>query len=443
MSVQYKIYITPKSAGSTYGTEVEVSGYIIDSGVAIMRRSIDAGDYEIGVYTYGDVALKVVNENGYLNENDSRSIFIYGRDKAKVRITYDDGTTETNVFRGLINDEATRQNLDDDIIEFKVLSLDSVIRSTEVAGGLLTNGTLASTAIKAILNQADITAILNYSASNINVGFDFTVDVASELENRSCRDSLNELLFATNSVFLVDSSNNMIVKARDSYGPNFLFLKGPYAQHADQNILDVTLYNSGRHRMFNSVMVNDQQHTQTSYVGDYSFRQKEIEFSFITNNTTEGDIAEQLSDEFKLPKIECNVRVPTYEAVGFGLTDLVSIDWPLRTKPYENTFMPIVGATTVGDAAMPLPWALGSLSIHPNVAFKIIEMDEDPKNFTTLIKLRQTGKDHHDGYFTTIAASIVGFAVVDESVVGAGADPCQTWNPSVVGAAYTGCTEVA
>ena len=87
--IQYKVYFTPKLTATTYGTEIEVSAKIIDTGVSTMKRSIDAGDYDIGVFYYGDVTLKAINKNGYLSQiHDHRSIFTYSRDLTKVRIEY-------------------------------------------------------------------------------------------------------------------------------------------------------------------------------------------------------------------------------------------------------------------------------------------------------------------------------------------------------------------
>ena len=81
--IQYKVYFTPKLTATTYGAEVEVSAKIIDTGVSTMKRSIDAGDYDIGIFYYGDVTLKAINKkdvtflqliNQYINTINQTSI---------------------------------------------------------------------------------------------------------------------------------------------------------------------------------------------------------------------------------------------------------------------------------------------------------------------------------------------------------------------------------
>ena len=57
--IQYKVYFTPRTALNTYGTEGEVSANIVST--SNMKKSIDAADYDIGVFYYGDVKLKVDN----------------------------------------------------------------------------------------------------------------------------------------------------------------------------------------------------------------------------------------------------------------------------------------------------------------------------------------------------------------------------------------------
>ena len=48
--IQYKVYFTPKLTATTYGPEQEVSAHVVDAGVSTMKKSIDAGDYDIGIF---------------------------------------------------------------------------------------------------------------------------------------------------------------------------------------------------------------------------------------------------------------------------------------------------------------------------------------------------------------------------------------------------------
>ena len=99
------------------------------------------------------------------------------------------------------------------------------------------------------------------------------------------------------------------------------------------------------------------------------------------------------------------------------LLDQVVIDYPLRLKPFVK-FYPVVGTAKIDDATTKLPKEYGSSKIIRNVAFKIIEIKENAKKFTTILKLRQIGVDVGDGFIDISgASSLVGFAVVGTSKV--------------------------
>jgi len=436
-SKQYKIYLTPRTGEFTYGTEIEISAEIIFNGIKTMKKSIDSSDYEIGVYTYGDINLKIVNKNGkYSDELDNRSVFDFSRDLAKIRVDYSDNDGDITRFKGLINEEATNQDLDKEEITFRVLSSDSIIRTTKVAGGLIANGVTASSAIKSILNQARITSVLNFSASNITVDQDFTIDVGSEFDNNNARKALNDLLVATNSVLIIDSSDNMIVQSRAEATISVLNLFGPYDEKMRENITGLKKYNTGKHRTFTSVKIGDVEENDNGFVLDFGYRQFFSNLPFITTDATKITIAKRILAEFKTPRIELEVSVPTHVAKNIDLLDPVSVNYPLRVKRITDKFLPTVGITSIGDTDMPLPKVFGDAAISSAVGFKVIEISENPVSFETSLKLRQFG------WFTDPASCYIGFAKIGSAAICGTGDDCDKFNPAVIGGAQIGCTEV-
>ena len=193
--------------------------------------------------------------------------------------------------------------------------------------------------------------------------------------------------------------------------------------------------------MFSSVRVNDTERSNTGLVNEIGARQKDVTLNFITEETTEIAIANRVLDEFKAPKIELNVIVSSEIGKDVDLLDRVSVDYPLRIEPDRGNFLPVVGITKVGAATEPLPNTFGSLQIMPNLAFKVIEIKENVKDFTTILKLRQIGKDINDGVFNTPGSQLIGFGVIGESTIAEGSE--SLYNPSVVGAALIGDTLIA
>lgn len=445
MSTVYQVFLTPKVGLMEYGDEIDITDYVKFDGLPTIRRSIDSTDFAIGVYSYDDLSIRCINLNGYFNDEfDTRSIFKFKRDKALVRVVFQNSDGDTIVFKGLINDEATQADAEADDIVFRVLSLDSAIRTTKVSGGVVVTGAMVSDAIFAVLNVPEITAVLGISQLNINPDFDFEIEDGSVFDNETTRDVLNQLLFASNSVMLIDADDNVIIRDRsedDTADP--LNIYGPYDLRMRTNMIRLTNYNPGKHRRFTAIKVNDTEVSDDAFIEDYGYRQKKMEIPFVTTEALAEAIAQRILDEFKVNKIECNVEVPTYVARGVDLLDRVSLDYSLRIKPQAGKFLPVIGSTVIGDTEAPLPDTFGSLSVNPNIRFKVIEIRENPKDFETILKLRQTGTNFEDGYFDEPGSCIIGFARVGEGTICAGGSSCDTFEVANIGAAQVGCTLIA
>lgn len=459
--VRYRVYFTPLASpdSNTYGTELDVSDRIRVDGIGSIKKTIDANDYDIGAFVFSDLTLKGFNYNGYFNdESDIRSIFTVTRDRAKVRIEFEkveiernssgvvtsDTVTSTITFRGIINEEGTRVDPVSEEITFKVLSRDSVLRTTRIPAGIITNGTTAKSAMLSVLSQPKITSVLNISDANINPDYNFTIDVGSAFDNKTVKEMLDQLIFASNSVMFINDAGDVIIKDRtETTSKDVVNLYGKSDEQGRENIINITNYNSGKHRMFTSVVINDTEESNPTFALAFGFRQKKITLDFITDTGTESVIGERLVDEFKFPKVELQVTVSTDVSKGIELFDRVSINYPLRVKPMPGKFLPVIGVTKIGETDQPLPDTYGSISIPPRFSFKVIEIQDDPTNFTSTIKLRQTGKSFEDGYFDNPASSIVGFAVIGVSKIGGTDDPANSYNPSALGAAIIGLTRVA
>lgn len=458
-SLSYKVFFTPISQDddNVYADEVDVSDRILLSGVGNIKQSIDASDYNIGVFTFSDLELKGFNFDGYFNENDRRSIFQSTRDRCRVRIVFrkaimtrgDGGTvldsteTDTVTFRGLINEEATRIELIRDQIRFKVLSRDSVLRTTQVSAGVINDGDLASSAIFSILNTPRITSVLSVSALNINPDLDVTIDDGGFFDSKGVKESLDKLLFASNSVLIIDDDGTIHVQSR-AHDPDAdpLLLFGKFDPLKRENIISIDNYNQGRHRAFTSVVVNQTQSTNTIFAQAYGLRTKTFDLPFITDTGTETDIADRVVDEFKVPKTEMEVTVATDLIRDIPILSPVSISYPLRIEPFPGTFLPVFSVTMFNDADAPFPLQFGSTSIDSRTGFKIIEIEHHPEKFTSKLKLRQFGIDLDDGFFNTPFNNHFSFAIFSLAEFGDNADTSDTWNPSVFGAGEFSLTEL-
>lgn len=421
----YQVLITPLVRRDVYGTEqdvtldVEIDDFIKDSGISKIKREVDNGDFDFGVFTFDSINLTALNFGGkFSSYQDSRSMFKYSRDKAKVVINFFDGVSNTATlsFRGLIDDRSTKINFEKNEVKFKILSNDSIINRVKVPGGVVTNGISASQAIKNILQITDITSVLNYDDANINVLNDYDIDNGAFFDNKTAKQALDFLLSVTNSVLVVDkSSDDIIVRSRDENSGTILRLYGHGDLFGRENIINIKNYNDGLQRAFNTIIIETISSTNAGLVDQFGDNTKTFRYDFITDDTTRKRITDDLLDYWKAPKIELEAQVRTDLVKDVGFFDLVSIDYPYRKKPYKDEQFPVYGVSTYGDAVY--PYIFGNLKIDPNRAFKVIGIKEDPRTFLTTLKLRQNGTEISDGYFSDLG-TFYGVAIY-------GADPYQ------------------
>jgi len=400
----YRVLFTPLIGENEYGTTVDVTLDVdltdFINSLGTIKREIDNGDYDFGIQTFGDISLNVINyTRKFNNPDDSQSIFKYRRDRCKVEVLfYEADGTSTTRFKGLINDDATRINISKGTIRFKILSLDSIFRQVKIPSGAIVDGDLFSTAIKKILNVPEITTTLIYSASNINVDFDVSLDVGEDFSDITAKSGLDDLLLASNSILYVDNSDVIHVKSRIE-GATVFNLYGGSDYYGRENIISIKNYNTGVQRAFNSIKVNDNTvKTNDAWVAEYGFRQKSLSFSFITTLSKEEEIADRILLEFHVPKEEIEVDVKTDDVKNIDLFDVVKIDYGYRVTPHQNDdTMPMYGQAEYGINYYAV--SSGSFMILPNEKWKVTSIDENPKKMTTKLRLKKTGKTNHEGYF--------------------------------------------
>jgi hypothetical protein len=421
MSVQYRVYVTPLFSDTVYSDEIEISDYV-ENVSGTITQSIDSTDFSVGIFTYTDVQITCDNAKGNLSdESDSRSIFKFSRDRAKVRVVFDQGeTTPPVTYRGIINDSATTVNSDTDEISLTLLGPDSILINSLIPVGSVSDGMTVQQALIAILNSGDIRAVLGVSIANLNPSNNITIDDGSKFNNLNKKDGIIKLLSVSNSVMLIDDNMNIIVQNREHSNTNAItYLYGRGDSQGRENIISIQGYNTGLQRVFNSVLVTGGQPNvsvdaagggtvdvaQNPSVGSastlqsqalYGLRQKAFTVDFITTLATLNDIAQGYVDEFSFPKIELQVTVPTEYVVNAKLLDLVSVNYPLLVTP-SGKFLPVIGVTVIGDPQSPIPYSKGAISIPANYGFKIIEKTEDISSFETTLKLRQVGVSLTDG----------------------------------------------
>jgi len=417
----YQVFVTPLISSGVYGLEVEISDWVLSDNIGAITRAIDSTDYDIGIYAYNDVTLVCDASDGYLlDQTDSRSIFQFSRDQALVRFVFLKDGTPLTTFNGIINEDGSVLDPAGETISLVIMGHDSALKTAVVPAGAVPDGATFQNAFIAILNSA-AGGVLHVSALNINPVYNGTVDIGKAFDNKTAKAALDALLLPANSVLTVDSSNNVYVSSRTETGNPTLYLYGKGDLEERENILGLSNYNNGRQRTFNliqvtgaqaSVVVGGQTVTQPALVATaqdgvsisfYGARPKTFTIDFVTQQATLDAIAAALLLEFRYPKSEVEVTVATEllqaQSPVTGLLDLVSVANPLTVRPQPNCRLPFAGITVAGDVTAPWPYVDGALAVDPSVAWKVIEINEDAKAFTTILKLRVRGQGLNDGSF--------------------------------------------
>ncbi len=400
----YRVLITPLISEGVYGTTIDITQDLdmtdLIKSFSNVKQEIDNGDYDIGIFTFGNLTMRAINYTRKFNDHtDADSIFSFTRDKAKVEIQYRDAdANQISQFKGLINEDATRQDTKKDTVRFKVLSLDSIFRQVSIPSGAIATGELFSSVIKKILNVPEITNVIGFNPANINVNLDLTIDDGEVFSNVVAKTALDDLLRASNSILYIDINEDIIVTDRAENLPLYALFGGG-DDHGRENILSINKFNNGEHRVFNSVKIGDTVVSEDSaWIAENGVRQKSYSFDFITTASKEEQIADRILNHFRVPKMECEIVVITEDVKQTRLLDLVRIGFDFRASPDpESPGMPIYGIAEYDTDYY--PHAAGSFRITQNISWKVIGISINAMNFTTTLKLRQSGTEANDGFF--------------------------------------------
>ena len=404
----YEVLLTPLISLNRYANEIDVTSqidvekFIKDKGITSIRREVDNGDFDFGVFTYNSLTITFLNYEGKFSDNyDSRSIFKYTRDKAKIKINFYDGKSNVPVssFKGIVDDRATTIDFLKMEVQLTVLSEDSIFnRVTYLEGSVAENSTI-NDAIYKLLNRPEITEVLNVSRENINPQNDYGIDNVADFSGKLLRDIFNDLMIASNSIMYIDKNSNVIVRTR-THNSEFVFeLFGSGDELGRNNIFDISEYNTGLQRTFTTVKFGEEIYRQDKYAKEYGDFTKSLDIACFSNSLTRLSIAKDISEHFKAPKIELVVTCKTEDVNHLEFFDLIQLHLDYEKKGYNNTKLPVYNQAKYNEAIYP---HISGMKISSNVAFKIIGIEENTQNFYTKLKLRQVGETYEDGYFTTM-----------------------------------------
>ncbi len=422
--------------GSFDSSWIDITRWVITSGMSRIKYQLDSGDFDVGFFTASNINMRFDNTTGKFNDNtDPRSLWEAFETKhlSKIRIEAgyldeDDVKSAAIPFEGTIDENSIKYN-DKDVVSMTVLALDSIFKTVEVVAGSLSSSVLVSDAIFILCNRSEITDFINVTTGNINPEDDVIIDDPSAYNSVKLNEVLNELLFMSNSIMYIDSSNNLIIRDRDeTEDVQKEFYINSESGYKD-NIYDVKNINTGRHRVKNLWTWSGIALTAKSvdhHLKRFGTTRRNVNFASITNNTTRQEVLDALLALWQFPKQELIIETDYIPGV-LDFYDMVTLDIRPRLTREDN--IPIAGKAIAGSA-LSIDYATG-LFIDVGLGFKIMAYEHDLRKATTIFKLRLKGTQLNDGWIDMLrskqyAVTFTASATEDIDVSGEGINADQT-----------------
>lgn len=405
----FKVYIKPFDVSGNYQDDfIDISSDVLK--ITDIKEDLDSTDYDVGVFRINKLKITVRNDHGRFSAppND-RSILNFKTKDTLVKVTWNYRAeplcvgffkagqcgptgTEVEVFKGVISELTAASDIEEQNINFDVLSFTSLFDQVNAPFSDITNGDSFSDVFYTLLNQSKITDLLTVDPSNINPGLDQAIDDKSPMEEKTVKELFSKgtsLLLLSQSV-LTTENDTITIKTRDPSNDLKYSFYGPASELGKENIIDIKEYKDGVNLVRNYWTWNDTSLVaqDTTSVSKLGIQKKEISSEILTNTTKRQNLLDALRDDFSAEKKELTLVAPlTYDVLDLNLLDRVNIDYPTIYFPADDNPLPRWGSVKWGE----FRWPIGSfeLTLSPSTEFKIIARKVKTKDETIEFKLKE------------------------------------------------------
>lgn len=405
---RFRAYIKPFDSIGNYVTDfIEVTRDVDFNAMGTIKETIDASEYNVGVFKFNQFSLKLNNLSGeYSDVGAPRSIFSYKRSDSILKITWSVGdditqcgnticgasltNIEQTVFSGLLSDSSLSMNIRDQFVSFQALGFESIFDIIETPFSSITALTdTISDVIYKCLNQTEVTALMTVSAVNIDVENDIIIDNKDDLENTTVKEALDLLLLAGNSVLYI-KDQVVYVSPNTATATVQKTFYGQGSNNGIENVQNITSIKSGLNKTFNFWTWTDTALVESDApsISTYGVRKKEIDITLITDTTKREDTLTSLRDEYRNPRQEFYMTVPiTYESLDLFVLDRIEVDYPIVYRPAEGSDIPLYSVAVYGEARYPNgDWAFELTTDEDQI---ILERRIDTKKQIIIFKCRE------------------------------------------------------
>lgn len=401
----FNIYMSyPTQEG--YSEWLDITEDCLQESIGSIKEVIESNEYDVGKITFSSINLVLRNEHSlYSDAFNPNSIFPVKRDTTKIRVEFDINS-DTNacgwfycgetflsapvtVFEGLLEESTAKFDVISQTVTFTILGLDSIISKVITPYSSLVLGDTADELVFKILNQTQITNFITVDAANINCSYNVVCDDITSLENKTCLESLQEILKLANSVLFVRDGIIYVQQRINNPTSSYIFY-GPSSDEGIENIIELKDYGSGINRTWNSWTWADTNIILTfaDSIEKYGERKKEIDSPLITDNAKRTAVLNNYINEFGFPKTEFNITAPIYTPIAeLGFLDMVNIDYPSDALPVIDNLSSRYSQASYGNGRYNI--TINSLFISVSQQWKILNKTINIVPQTITFKLRE------------------------------------------------------
>ena len=304
-----------------------------------ISKKLDFDSFGYGQFKSGVATFLMDNSQGTFNNESEIYSFFAGtisRHYSKVRFSAgyfdeDGAKIDEVVFEGLLNGKTITRSFEKGEIKLSVIGYETILseRTTEV--GTIT-GTTSATIIEDIFDADTFMAsFVTFSLGNINPGTDITFDDGSAFEGKTVTAVLNDICKKTDSVWYIDTTQNLILRNRAvTVASSFAFIGG-FSGKRTSNIVKIDLLDDGFTKIINEVKYSSStgdviNRAIQDNIDRYGISQLNISGDDITTLATKTVVANAILEENQRPKTRL-ILTTVYMPNVLDLFDPCSVEY--------------------------------------------------------------------------------------------------------------------
>lgn len=323
----YKKEIQVLTSANTYSEAIDITDRLVKDGLGGITQQLDGEEYDFGKVAFGDLEIELENINGDFThlKLSSNSIFLYDRDKTRFTLKYFDQTGVERIrFKGLIREDSIRQDFKNGTISMIVTGVDSILNTTLIPTGTISNGDGFLDAMESVFDLPDVAAVIPRSTSS-TVSLDLAIDDGTAFDGIPAIDAIQALLIASGSTLFVDPDDGFLIQGRDTAPGGdglMLFVTDPADRDNVINFFDI---NTGYHRVFNSIDVDGTVSRHGGSINLYGLREKSISVPGINSIVKREQIGQNIVTLMKDAKIEMQITMETEKTARIKINHEVTL----------------------------------------------------------------------------------------------------------------------